>query len=72
VRLDVFGSGQGADQQDLDLEVRDRDAELLVSSRGETPTESVALAVEPGTYVVYVRDGGGGNRVGYEVEVGFD
>jgi len=71
-RLTVFGSGRGADHQDLDLEVRDASAELVGASRGETSVENVNVAVEPGFYVIYVRDGGQGNRVGYELDVAVD
>ncbi len=69
VRLVIFGSGEGDQHEDLDVEVRDRNADLLVASRGQDPSESVTVAVEPGVYIVYVRDGGQGNRVGYEVRV---
>ena len=67
LRLRIFGSGRGADREDLDLELRDIRARLLDSSRGETPIESLSRVVEPGYYVVYIRDGGQGNRVGYEL-----
>lgn len=67
--LTIFGSGRAADQSDLDLELRDIRSELLDRSGGEQPMESVAHAVEPGFYVLYVRDGGSGNRAGYELKV---
>jgi hypothetical protein len=72
VRLTIFGSGRGADHQDLDVEVRSIRAELLAASRAETPVETLNVAVEPGYYVIYVRDGGQGNRVGFELEVAVD
>lgn len=67
--LTIFGTGRQADRHDLDLELRDLRSDLLDRSAGEEPTESVGRAVEPGWYILYVRDGGGGNRVGYELKV---
>ena len=67
--LTIFGSGLAADHADLDLELRDIRSELLDRSALEQPVESVAHAVEPGFYVLYVRDGGSGNRAGYELKV---
>jgi hypothetical protein len=67
VRLDVLGSGRAAEHQDLDLELRSIRTVLIVASRGETPNEHVGRVVEPGWYTIYVRDGGHGNRVSYEL-----
>ncbi len=67
--LTIFGSGRGADRQDLDLELRDIRAELLDGSAGEGTRERVARAVPPGWYVLYVRGGGAGNQAGYELTV---
>jgi hypothetical protein len=67
--LTIFGTGRASDRSDLDLELRDIRSELLDRSAGEQPVESVAHAVEPGFYVIYVRDGGNGNRAGYELKV---
>lgn len=69
VRLTIRGSGAPADHSDLDLELRDRRARVLDASRGTGATEAVARMVEPGWYVVYVRDGGDGNRADYELRV---
>ncbi|MEM9192981.1 MAG: hypothetical protein AAGF12_27650 [Myxococcota bacterium] len=69
VRLRIFGSGRVADRQDLDVELRDTRANHLASDRGEDPIETVSRLVQPGHYVVYVRDGGNGNRVGYSLLV---
>ena len=67
--LRIQGSGRHADRQDLDLELRDIRANLLASARGETRVERVSRRLRPGWYVLYVRDGGGGNRVGYRLRV---
>ena len=69
VRVRIAGSGRGADHADVDLELRDMRAELLDASRGEGPIEAVSRVVEPGWYVIYARDGGQGNRIGYDLEV---
>jgi hypothetical protein len=68
-RLTIFGTGKARDHQDLDIELRDQRAEVLDSSRAEDPREVVSHRVEPGTYLVYVRDGGSGNRAGYSLDV---
>lgn len=68
-RLEIFGSGRAADHTDLDLELRDIRSELLSSSRGEGQFETVSHRLEPGWYTLHVRDGGNGNRVGYELRV---
>lgn len=68
VTLRIEGTGNQASRTDLDLELRDIRADLLASSNGESATEVVARHVEPGFYVVVVRDGGGeGSRAGYEL-----
>ena len=68
-RLRIDGSGLPSDRADLDLEILDRRAERLGSSRGERPVESVGRFVEPGVYLVRVRDGGSGNRADYSLSV---
>ncbi len=67
--LRIYGSGRGADRQDLDLELRDIRAELLDGSAGEGDRERVARLVQPGFYVLYVRGGGDGNHAGFELTV---
>lgn len=69
VSLAIRGSGSARDRTDLDLELRDDRARILDAARGDRPSEAVARLVEPGWYVVYVRDGGGGNRADYELRV---
>ncbi|WP_236606047.1 hypothetical protein [Sandaracinus amylolyticus] len=69
VRLVIRGSGGDADRTDLDLELRDARARVLDAARGRASSEAVARVVEPGWYVVYVRDGGRGNRADYELHV---
>lgn len=69
VTLEVAGSGRGEDHEDADLELRDIRTDLLDRSVSETPRESISRELEPGWYLVVVRDGGQGNRVGYELNV---
>ncbi len=70
--LVIFGSGRGEDHEDLDLELRDIRTTVLDRSVGETPRETVSRSLEPGWYLLTVRDGGQGNRAGYELEVRLD
>jgi len=68
-RLRIFGSGRAADHEDLDLELRDIRANLIGRSNGEDVREVVSRMLDAGFYTLYVRDGGSGNRVGYELRV---
>ena len=72
VRLRITGSGGDADRTDLDLELRDQRAELVAASRGTGSEELISRQLAAGTYVVYVRDGGNGNRADFVLEVGPD
>lgn len=72
VRLRIAGSGQPGDHTDLDLELRDLRARLLASSAGTAATETASHFVQPGWYIVRVRDGGGGNRAAYSIEAALE
>jgi hypothetical protein len=72
VRVAIRGTGRPADHSDIDVELRDRRARILDAARGTSAIESVARIVEPGWYIVYVRDGGGGNRADYRLDVTLD
>jgi hypothetical protein len=63
--LTIQGTGRAQDRQDVDLELRDQRSDEIASSRGETPTETVTRTLDPGTYLLYVRDGGSGNSAHY-------
>jgi hypothetical protein len=67
LRLEIAGSGTQAERTDLDLELLDLRADRLADSRGETATEAIGHIVQPGYYVVRVRDGGRGNRADYQL-----
>jgi len=69
LRLRVFGSGGQSDRTDVDLELRDLRADQLAASRSETPNEQIVTFVQPGWYVIYVRDGGSPNTASYELSV---
>ncbi|MEM1417833.1 MAG: hypothetical protein AAGH15_23240 [Myxococcota bacterium] len=71
VRLRIEGSGSHRrDQTDLDIELRDLRAELLASSRsGNSPDELISRQLPAGHYLIYVRDGGNGNRAEFHLEV---
>jgi hypothetical protein len=66
VALAIDGSGSTQDHTDLDVELRDIRARPLGESRGLTRRETIPpIQLAPGWYVVYVRDGGRGNRARY-------
>ncbi|MCB9591708.1 MAG: hypothetical protein H6719_03150 [Sandaracinaceae bacterium] len=69
VRLRIVGTGRAADHTDLTLELRDLRADLIADSRTQEPIEALAHLVTPGWYIVKVRDGGGGNRADYTLEL---
>lgn len=71
-RLEIRGSGRVADHQDLDLELRDGRARLVAQARTEASAEGLERDLPPGWYVLYVRDGGDGNRAGYTLSVSTD
>lgn len=79
-RLEIEGSGLPEDSN-LDLELRDLQAEELAASRTLSSRETVARLVEPGWYILKVRDGGGsqsegpparGNRAAYTLSVAIE
>jgi len=67
LELRIQGSGRPADHSDLDLELRDLRGEVIAASRGEGDRETLSRLLQPGWYIVYVRDGGGGNRAYFEL-----
>lgn len=69
VRLYIEGTGAPADQEDLDLELLDLRAERLEVSATQGALEALGRLVEPGWYIVRVRDAGNGNRAAYRLEV---
>lgn len=71
VVLHIDGSGRPGERTDLDLEVRNIRGQMVGLSRGVSRTEQIRLiAPGPAWYVVYVRDGGRGNRARYRLSVG--
>jgi hypothetical protein len=67
ITLSIQGSGRGRDHTDVDLELRDQRSDEIAASRGETQTETITRALDPGTYVIYVRDGGNGTSANYSL-----
>jgi hypothetical protein len=67
ITLTIMGTGRARDHSDLDLELRDLRSDEIASSRGETQVETISRALDPGAYVIYVRDGGNGNRANYSL-----
>lgn len=67
VRLEIAGTGTPVERTDLDLELLDLRADRLADSRGEGPAEAIGFIVQPGFYIVRVRDGGQGNRADYRL-----
>jgi hypothetical protein len=69
LELRIQGSGTPTDHTDLDLELRDIRGEVIASTRGTLPRETLARLLQPGWYIVYVRDGGNGNRARFDLTV---
>ena len=69
VQLVIRGSGTSEDRTDLDLELRDQRARVLDQTTGETARQAVVDLVDPGDYLILVRDAGGGNRAEFDVRV---
>lgn len=69
ITLRIMGTGRSQDRSDLDLELRDRRSDLIASSRGQTPVETISRALDPGMYLIYVRDGGNGNSAHYALHL---
>lgn len=67
VELRIQGSGEPRDHTDLDLELRDIRGEVLTSARGTESRETLARLLDPGHYILYVRDGGTGNRASFDL-----
>lgn len=67
LELTIRGTGRAADHSDLDLELRDLRGEVIAAARGESARETLSRLVQPGWYIVCVRDGGGGNRANFEL-----
>ena len=67
LELRIQGSGTPDDHTDLDLELRNIRGEVMASTRGTLPRETLSRLLQPGWYIVYVRDGGGGNRARFDL-----
>lgn len=70
--LRIQGSGRGADRQDVDLVLYDINTDQLGAATAEQPTEELHVQVQAGSYLLYVRDGGSGNRASYSLDVRAD
>ena len=69
VQLDITGSGGTADHTDLDLELRSLRADVLQRNADYASHPAIDAALEPGHYIVIVRDGGAGNRARFTLTV---
>lgn len=70
--LHIQGTGRAADHQDVDMILYDINTDQVAAARAESALEELSAAVAPGSYVLYVRDGGNGNRASYNLQVRFD
>jgi hypothetical protein len=68
LRLAIEGAGTATDHTDLDLQLWTRRAEPLASAEGPGARHELRRQVEPGAYVVVVRDAGSGNRARFTIE----
>jgi len=70
IRLTIDGTGRPEDHQDLDLDLRDIRGEPVADSRGVGAIEEVRPNLPgPAWYIIYVRDGGQGNRASYRLTI---
>lgn len=69
LELRIQGTGTPSDHTDLDMELRDIRGEVITAARGTLQRETLSRLLQPGYYIVYVRDGGNGNRARYELNV---
>lgn len=72
VTLAIEGTGTASDHTDLDLQLWTRRAEPMANAEGPLARHELRRPVEPGAYVVMVRDAGSGNRAGYTLEARLD
>ena len=70
--LRITGSGLARDHQDLDLVLYDANTNQLTAATAELPVEELSAALDAGSYLLYVRDGGNGNRASYRLDVRVD
>lgn len=70
--LRIQGTGRIADRQDLDIVLYDINTDQVAAATAETAVESLSTPVQPGSYVLYVRDGGNGNRASFDLVVRLD
>ncbi|MEC7519330.1 MAG: hypothetical protein VYE22_05655 [Myxococcota bacterium] len=71
-RLTIDGTGSPQERSDLDLQLLDHDADPIAVSSLTGPDERLSHLVQPGVYVLRVRDAGRGNRAAYRLEVLFE
>lgn len=67
VEVSIHGSGTRGDHTQLALELRDRRARAVARAASSGPGLRASSRVEPGTYVIYVRDAGDGNRAAFRL-----
>lgn len=65
VTLSIDGQGGPGDRTDLDLQLWTLRAQPIGASEGRGVSHGIRRTVEPGWYVIAVRDAGTGNRAGY-------
>ena len=68
-RVRISGSGTASDHSRVAVELRDRRCVSVDRVVSSGPQVSVVHRVEPGVYVIYVRDAGDGNRADFTLEV---
>ncbi len=67
LELIILGTGTRSDTTELALELRDRRAGEVERAVSAASTVQLRARVEPGPHVVYVRDGGDGNRASFRL-----
>lgn len=67
--LEIEGAGDGSDRTDLDLQLLSLRAQSIAMAAGAGARHVLRRAVEPGWYVIAVRDAGTGNRARFRLTV---
>lgn len=69
VDVEIAGSGSARDHTDLHLQVTTRNLEPVAAAGGRTGARSLHQFMNAGTYLVFVRDAGSGNRADFRLRV---
>jgi hypothetical protein len=67
--LSIEGTGRVADRQDVDMELYNINTSRIAAATSEAREERLSAQIGRGSYLLYVRDGGNGNRASFRLQV---